>query len=100
VASSEFVHICVVGIQEVSAPNIIATDLHASLKYSAVRAIRKLLKLSFDHGDSCSKKFKRSYGGAFGGVWRSQCFVGVWSLQSGGLCYVISAFGRNLAQSP
>jgi hypothetical protein len=68
VASSEFVHICVVGIQEVSAPNIIATDLHASLKDSAVRAIRKLLKLSFDHGDSCSKKFKPSYGGAFGGV--------------------------------
>jgi hypothetical protein len=32
---------------------------------------KKKLKLSFDGDDSGSKKCKRRYGGACGGVWRS-----------------------------
>jgi hypothetical protein len=45
-------------------------------------------KLSSDIGDSGSRKFKRGYGGACGGVWRS--------LESGGR-FCVGAFGRNLA---
>jgi hypothetical protein len=33
--------------------------------------MRKKLKLSSDGGDSGTKKYKRGYGGAYGGVWRS-----------------------------
>jgi hypothetical protein len=38
----------------------------------------KKLKLSFDGGDSGSKKCKRGYDGAYGEVWRSLPLVGVW----------------------
>jgi hypothetical protein len=31
--------------------------------------MRKKLKLSSDGGDSCSKKCKQGYSGAYGGVW-------------------------------
>jgi hypothetical protein len=37
---------------------------------SAVRAMRKQLKLTSDGGDSGRKKCKRGYGSAYGGVWR------------------------------
>jgi hypothetical protein len=37
------------------------------------------IKLSFDGGDCCSKKYKRGYGSAYGGVWRSLRLVGFWS---------------------
>jgi hypothetical protein len=50
--------------------------------------MRKKLKLSPDGGDPGSKKCKRGYGGACGGVWRS--------LESGGR-FCVGAFGRNLA---
>jgi hypothetical protein len=41
--------------------------------------MRKILKLSPDGGDSGSKKCKRGYGGAYGGVWRSLRLMIVWS---------------------
>jgi hypothetical protein len=41
--------------------------------------MRKKLKLSFNGGDSGSKKCKRGCSGAYGGVWRSLRFAGVWS---------------------
>jgi hypothetical protein len=50
--------------------------------------MRKKLKLSSDGGDSGSNKYRRGYGGAYGGVWRS--------LESGGR-FCVGAFGRNLA---
>jgi hypothetical protein len=37
----------------------------------------KKLKLSSDGGNSGSKKCKRGYGGAYGGVWRSLRLAGV-----------------------
>jgi hypothetical protein len=46
------------------------------------------IEISSDGGDSGSKKCKRGYGGAHGGVWLS--------LESGGR-FCIGAFGRNLA---
>jgi hypothetical protein len=39
--------------------------------------MRKKLKLSPDGGDSGSKKCKRRYGGAYGGVWRKLRLAGV-----------------------
>jgi hypothetical protein len=53
------------------------------------------LKLISDGGDSGSKKCKRGYGGAYGGVWRSLRFTGVWILESG-TRFCVGAFGRNL----
>jgi hypothetical protein len=41
--------------------------------------MRKKLKLSFDDGDSGSKKCKRGCGGAYDGIWRSLRLAGVWS---------------------
>jgi hypothetical protein len=41
--------------------------------------VRKKLKLSSDGGYRGSKKCKRGYGGACGGVWRSMRLAGVWS---------------------
>jgi hypothetical protein len=52
---------------------------HAWLNECAVRAKRQKLKLSSDGGDSGSKKYKRGYGGAYGGDYRNLCLVGVWS---------------------
>jgi hypothetical protein len=37
------------------------------------------MKSSSDGGGSGSKKYKRNYGGAYGGVWRSLSLAGVWS---------------------
>jgi hypothetical protein len=48
----------------------------------------KELKLSSDGGDSRSKKCRRGYGCAYGGVW--------WCLLSGSR-FCVGAFGRNLA---
>jgi hypothetical protein len=45
----------------------------------------KKLKLSSDGGDSGSKKRKRGYGGAYGGVWRTLRLVGVWNQASAAL---------------
>jgi hypothetical protein len=39
--------------------------------------MQKEFKLSFDGGDSGSKK-RRGYGGACGGVWWSLCLAGIW----------------------
>jgi hypothetical protein len=58
--------------------------------------MRKKMKISFDGGDSGSKKCKRGYGGAYSGVWRSLRVAGIWSLESVGRFYV-GAIGRNLA---
>jgi hypothetical protein len=41
--------------------------------------MREKLKLSFDGGNSGSKKCKRGYGGAYDGVWRSLLLAGVWT---------------------
>jgi hypothetical protein len=62
----------------------------------SARAMRKKLQSSSDSGDSGSKKWKRSYGGAYGAVWQSLRFARVWSLKSGSR-FCVSAFGRNLA---
>jgi hypothetical protein len=43
------------------------------------------MKFNFDGGDSGSKKCKRGYGGAYGGVWRS--------LNTGGR-FCVGVFGR------
>jgi hypothetical protein len=40
--------------------------------------MRKKLKLSSDGGDSGSKKCKRSYGGAYAGVWQSVLALSEW----------------------
>jgi hypothetical protein len=58
---------------------------------------RNKLKLSSDGGDCGSKRWKRDYGGAYGGVWRSLRLAGVWSLKSVGKFFFNDAFGRNLA---
>jgi hypothetical protein len=50
--------------------------------------MRKKLKLISDGSDCSSKKCKRGYGSAYGGVW--------WSLESGGR-FLVYAFGRNMA---
>jgi hypothetical protein len=61
-----------------------------------VRAMRKNLKLSYKWGNSGSKKCKRGYGGAHGGVWWSLRIEGVWALDSDGL-FCVDEFGRNRA---
>jgi hypothetical protein len=53
--------------------------MSVTLDECAVRAMRKNLKLSFDGGDSGSKKCKRGYGDPYGGVWRRLRLAGVWS---------------------
>jgi hypothetical protein len=58
-------------LDNLSTPNIIANVCHAWLHEYAVRDMRKKLNLSYDGGDSGSKKCKRDRGGAYGGVWRS-----------------------------
>jgi hypothetical protein len=67
---------------------------HAWLYESAVRSMRKKLKLSSDGGDSGSKKCKRGYSGAYDRVWRSLHLAGVrWSV----LCWCVwqeSGFSR------
>jgi hypothetical protein len=83
-------------VPHISAPNIIVNVRNVWLYECAVRAMRKKLKLISDGGNFGSKKCKRGYGGAYGGVWRSLGLVGVWSLESGDRFYV-GMFGRNLA---
>jgi hypothetical protein len=56
--------------------------------------MRKTLKLSSGAGESGSKKGKRGYGGAYGGVWRSLRFAGA-RRRRGRFC--VGAFGRNPA---
>jgi hypothetical protein len=46
------------------------------------------LNLSFDGGDSDSKKCKRGYRGAYGEVWRNFPLGRIWSLVSGDRFYV------------
>jgi hypothetical protein len=41
--------------------------------------MRKEFKFISDGGDSGSKKFNPGYGGAYGGIWWSECLAGVWS---------------------
>jgi hypothetical protein len=67
---------------------MIADVRHAWPCHCAVHAVRKKLKLSSNGGNSGSKKCKRGYGGAYGGVWRS--------LESGCL-FCVGAFARNPA---
>jgi hypothetical protein len=52
---------------------------------SAPFVLREKLKLSSEGGDSGSKKYKRGYGGAYGG-----------SVESGSR-FCVGAFGKNLA---
>jgi hypothetical protein len=68
-----------------------------SLYECSVRAIHKKLKLSFVSGNSGSKKCKRGYGGAYGGVWRSLRLAAVWSQAVG---FVLARLARIWLQSP
>jgi hypothetical protein len=64
--------------------NLVITNVrHAWLGVSAVREMREKLKLRSDDGDSGTKQCKRSYRGAYSGVWRSLRLAGIWSLKSG-----------------
>jgi hypothetical protein len=77
-----------------STPNIIANVRHAWLYEFAVRVLRnKWSSVGSDYG---SKKCKRSYGGVYGGVWRSLSLAEVWSQESSGR-FCVGAFGGNLA---
>jgi hypothetical protein len=49
----------------------------------AVRVMRKKLKSSADGDDCGSKKCKRGYGGASGGVWWSLRLAQIWSRSIG-----------------
>jgi hypothetical protein len=62
----------------------------------AIRVMWKKLKSTSDGGKSGSKKLKRGYSGAYGGIWRSLRLAGVWILDSGGR-FCVGPFGRNLA---
>jgi hypothetical protein len=55
------------------------------------------LKLISDGGDSGSKKCKRGYGGACGGVWRSLRLAGVWHEA---VCFVLVRLAVIRLQSP
>jgi len=55
-----------------------ASARHAFMYECTARGMWKKLKSS-DSGDSGSKKCECGYGGAYGGVWRSLLFEGVWS---------------------
>jgi hypothetical protein len=57
----------------------------------------KKLKLSSDGGDPGSKKCKRGYGGACGGVWRSLRMAGVLSHSVG---FVLVRLAGIWLQSP
>jgi hypothetical protein len=59
--------------------------------------MRKKLKLSSDGGDSGSKKCKRGYDGAYGGIWRSLRLAGVWSQAVG---FVLVRLAEIWLQSP
>jgi hypothetical protein len=59
--------------------------------------MQKKLKLSCDSGDSGSKKCKRGYGGAYGGVWQSLRLAGVWSQAVG---FVLVRLAGIWLQSP
>jgi hypothetical protein len=69
------------------------------------RAMREKWKLSSDVGDSGSKKCKRGYGGAYGGVRRSLRLAGVWSQVVGFIpvnfdgSYAVATF-LNIISSP
>jgi hypothetical protein len=63
----------------------------------AVRAMRKKMKLNSDGGDSGSKKCKRGYDGAYGGVWRSLHLAEVWSQTVG---FVLVHLAGMWLQSP
>jgi hypothetical protein len=52
------------------------------------------LKISFEGGDYCSKKFKR---GAYGGVWQILRLAGVWS---GAVDFVSARLAGIWLQSP
>jgi hypothetical protein len=41
------------------------------------------IEISSEGGKFGSKKCKRGYGGAYGGVWRSLRLAGIWSQESG-----------------
>jgi hypothetical protein len=74
-----------------STPNATSNSCHTSLDEGSVHSMRKTL--SSDDGDSGSKKYKR---GAYGRVWRSLLFAGVWS-QAVGL--VVGSVTQNWIQS-
>jgi hypothetical protein len=80
-----------------SAPDIIVNVRHARLYEGAVRAMRKKIKLNSDGGDTSSKKCKRGYGSACGGVWRSLRLVGVRSQAVG---FVLVRLAGIWLQSP
>jgi hypothetical protein len=60
----------------------------AWLDESAVRAMRKKLKLSSDDGDFGSNKCKREYGCAYGDVWQNLRLAAEWSVESVGSFHV------------
>jgi hypothetical protein len=59
--------------------------------------MRKKMKLSSDGSDSGSKKCKRGYGGANGGVWWSLRLAKVWSQAVG---FVFTLLAGIWLQSP
>jgi hypothetical protein len=56
------------------------------------------IEIKFRGGNSDSKKRKRGYGGANGGVWWSLRLAGNRNLESGSR-FCVCAFGRNLASA-
>jgi hypothetical protein len=61
---------------------------HAWLDKCAVRAMRKLIKLSFDSDESGRKKCKRDHGVAYSWDWWNLSFSGVWS-RAVGFCWCV-----------
>jgi hypothetical protein len=55
------------------------------------------VKLSSDGSDSASEKFRRGYGGAYGGIWWSLRLAGVWSQAVG---FVLARLGGIWLHSP
>jgi hypothetical protein len=66
-----------------STSNTTASVRRTSLYACAVRAVREKFKSSCDGGVCGSKKCRRGFRGACGGVWWSPCLSGVWSKSVG-----------------
>jgi hypothetical protein len=75
---------CISGVCTLSHPDICASTANIIanvLTFDPTSApfLRCGKNWNYDGGDSSSNKWKRGYGGAHGGVWRSLCLATVWS---------------------